>query len=290
MKMKKECLLLLMLIFPFLVVAQEKQSVVTLKNGTELTGVIKAIDPMDAMTIVIGSVETTIKMADVASVKDAVGPITSISSNEDEVTQLSTEEKLVVTDFAEYPESFDLKIGNTSIKMILVRGGNMNMGYNGRHSISMDSEPVHKVGVSSFYMSETHVTNQIVAQVKGKKGNKKGYSFAYDWDVANNMTEKIAETSGVKVRLPTEAEWEYAACSSVQDQLFDKCDEFEYCSDWYAPFSNEETLDPQGPTDGKNHVTRAYKRNHGKLNRSPMKGSYDVFCGFRLVIKAKDVK
>ena len=46
----KKLLLLLMLLFPVMVSAQEKISVVTLKNGAELKGVITAIDPADAVT------------------------------------------------------------------------------------------------------------------------------------------------------------------------------------------------------------------------------------------------
>lgn len=63
--------------------AQEKQSVVTLKNGTELTGVIKAIDPTDAMTLVIGGVETSIKMADVAKVGEANAIISGATPSEE---------------------------------------------------------------------------------------------------------------------------------------------------------------------------------------------------------------
>lgn len=66
----RKLLLLFTLFISLTLRAQEKISVVTLKNGTELTGVIKAIDPLDAMTIIIGGVETTIKMSDVSKVDE----------------------------------------------------------------------------------------------------------------------------------------------------------------------------------------------------------------------------
>lgn len=284
--MKK--ILLLIFALPLLATAQEKLSVVTLKNGTELTGVIKAIDPTDALTISIAGIETTIRMADVASVKEAVAPIASVTSNEKEAPKLLSDEKLVVTDYADYPDSYDLKVGEAKIKMILVRGGEMNMGFDGPHSIWMDSEPVHKVKVTSFYISETYVTKDIARQITGK-GGKNGYCIAYKWKIANDMAEKIAEFSGIPVRLPTEAEWEFAACSSVQELIFTKCNDVEYCSDWFEKFGMQESrIDPQGPQNGRRHVVRAYNRKHGKFNRSHLK-EYETDCRFRLVIKAKDI-
>ena len=68
----KKLLILLFTIIPIVVSAQEKISVVTLKSGTELKGVIKSIDPTDALTIVVSGIETTIKMADVTKVEEEI--------------------------------------------------------------------------------------------------------------------------------------------------------------------------------------------------------------------------
>lgn len=166
--MKKLLVLFAMMVLPMVASAQNNLSVVTLKNGTELKGVIKSIDPTDVLVLVISGVETTIKMSDVAKV-EAAGETTPNVASLTDMSKRLDDEKLIVTDKADYPESFDLKVGNASIKMILVRGGDMNMGFNGRHSRSMKSEPVHKVGVTSFYMSETFVTTEIIAEVTGEK-------------------------------------------------------------------------------------------------------------------------
>ena len=289
--MKKLLVLFAMMVLPMVASAQNNLSVVTLKNGTELKGVIKSIDPTDVLVLVISGVETTIKMSDVAKV-EAAGETTPNVASLTDMSKRLDDEKLIVTDKADYPESFDLKVGNASIKMILVRGGDMNMGFNGRHSRSMKSEPVHKVGVTSFYMSETFVTTEIIAEVTGEKvkKNKKSYYSPRNWDRANEIIQKISLKCGMELRLPTEAEWEFAACSQNQELFFSNCNMAEYCFDWFGEFKDTEyRIDPVGPLKGPRRVVRAYGCPRGKLNRA-YKDFYSLHNPFRLAIKAKDVK
>lgn len=60
----------MMLFLSVLTYGQERQATIILKSGTTLSGVIKSIDPQDAVIIVIAGVETTIKMSDIDIIEE----------------------------------------------------------------------------------------------------------------------------------------------------------------------------------------------------------------------------
>ena len=271
-------------LIPIMVSGQAKHSVVKLKNGSELKGVIKSIDPMDAVVLSIGGVETTIKMENVLRIEEVESAPSTIGKTGN-IENQSSEEKITVTDFADYPESFDLTVGSEKIKMILVRGGDMNMGFDGRHSLSMKSEPVHKVSLTSFYLSETFVTSRMVQETIGKSKKDDFYYVKY-WKDAFKIIQGIAQKSTITVRLPTEAEWEYAACSNQQNLFYNACRSVEYCSDYFDEYQVGYAIDPTGPSKGSSRVCRAYEGKNGKLARTDDNRYFKIY--FRLAIKAKD--
>lgn len=278
----KQLLLFLMLFTPLLSEAQNKQSVVTLKNGTELKGVIKSIDPMNALTIVIAGIESTIKMEDVAKVEEDQGTTKMTPS------QLSPNEKLIVTETNDYPESFDITVHGTTIKMILVKGGEMNMGFDGDDSRDMKSEPVHKVKVTSFYISDEFIPSVLAQKLTARKINTNWPYHEDKWIEVYDMVKSIALETGIPFRLPLEAEWEFAACSKQQDRIFAKCKNNEFCFDFLGPYErlSESVDDPTGPKEGRKHVARYYGRENEKFDRSES----DSKNHFRIAVKAKDVK
>lgn len=65
----RKLLLVLLIVLPILANAQSGQSVVKLKNGSVLKGIIKHIDPTDALTLDIAGVDIQINMSDIAEIE-----------------------------------------------------------------------------------------------------------------------------------------------------------------------------------------------------------------------------
>lgn len=87
----RKLLLLFTLFISLTVSAQEKQSIVKLKNGTILKGIIKSIDPTDAVVICIAGVETSLKF-------DSISSIEEIESNTSSIPKVKVEKVKVRVD------------------------------------------------------------------------------------------------------------------------------------------------------------------------------------------------
>jgi len=127
-----------------------------------------------------------------------------------------------------------ITVKGVSFKMIAVAGGTFNMGAQSTSIITganYDSDarssesPVHQVTLSSYSIGETEVTQALWYAVMGYKpvsdtyykwcttygvgDNYPAYFVSYD-DITVFIT-KLNQLTGKTFRLPTEAEWEYAA-------------------------------------------------------------------------------
>ena len=109
--------------------------------------------------------------------------------------------------------------------MVAIPGGTFDMGCGSWTSDCEDDEkPVHTVTISSFYIGVTEVTQ---AQWRAVMGTNPSYSKGDDlpvelvsWNDIQKFLKKLNRKTGQNYRLPTEAEWEYAARSGGKKEKY----------------------------------------------------------------------
>ena len=288
--MKKVFILLLMFV-ALTCNAQTSNVKVTLKSGVVISGTLKELVVTDHITVNVSGVESIIPMTEVDKIEHIEGKDNVEPKN---VSNVLTPEKYgiyEITDQGNYPESFVLELDGQKITMILVRGGVFNMGYDDRHSLSMKSEPVHQVTLSSFYISKEAISRRVTQKLLGlkiKNDKKIDNFFATDkWDDASRLVQAIADATHKPYRMVTEAEWEYASLMPFAKQIFGEERYQEWCFDYFDDYESTSQVNPTGPTNGKKHVTRSF---NGRRNIWDRKMLEQEKAFVRIVINASSIK
>jgi len=198
------------------------------------------------------------------------------------------------------PAGLTLDLGKgVTMKLVLIRPGKFLMGSpDSEQGRKTEEGPQHQVTITKpFYMGVTEVTQAQYEAVMGTNPSKfKGPSNPVDnvtWDEAVEFCRKLSEKTGKAVRLPTEAEWEYACRAGTKTRysfgdsdsvlgdyawsgsnsggmthpvgqkkpnpwgLYDMHGNvYEWCADWFGSYSGGASTDPQGAASGKLRVSR----------------------------------
>ena len=122
-----------------------------------------------------------------------------------------------------WPDGETFTVNGVTFTMVTVEGGTFTMGASSDDSDAHDDErPAHEVTLSSFSIGKTEVTQALWLAVMGSNPSlftpDNGYSSdlnrpveCVSWYDCQTFITKLNEMTGKTFRLPTEAEWEFAA-------------------------------------------------------------------------------
>ena len=209
------------------------------------------------------------------------------------------EERSFTTLEEETFETQTITVNGVSFTMIAVEGGTFQMGATSEQGgDAYDNEyPVHSVTLSDYYIGETEVTQELweavmVSNPSYFSGSQRPVERV-SWNDCQEFITQLNQLTGKNFRLPTEAEWEYAArggdnsqgykysgsntignvawyCDNSNSQthnvktkspdelgIYDMSGNvLEWCQDWYGNYSSGSQTNPTGPSSGSYRVGR----------------------------------
>ena len=205
-----------------------------------------------------------------------------------------------------------------SFDMMMVKAGTFTMGATSEMKDPYSEEKTtHQVTLTNdYYIGKTEVTQALWKAVMGNNPSYfKGDNLPVEevsWDDCQKFISKLNSLTGQNFRLPTEAEWEFAARGgnnsnhyqySGSNELGDVAwydgnsgdkthvvatkqpnelglydmsgNVWEWCSDWFGNYSSSSLTNPTGPNSGSNRVNRGGSwSNNARYCRSSYRNYY----------------
>lgn len=196
-------------------------------------------------------------------------------------------------------KDLNFTVKGVTFTMVAVQGGTFTMGatYEQIGDNYEDEEPTHKVTLSSYYIGKFEVTQELWIALMGENPsfyrNEKCPVECVSWNDCQQFIAKLNQLTGKKFRLPTEAEWEFAARGGVRSREYKYSGSFdvdkvgvcgldwnsgtrpvgskaanelgiydmsgniyEWCQDWFARYRSADQENPQGAPSGTSRVMR----------------------------------
>ena len=201
--------------------------------------------------------------------------------------------------------------------MVYVEGGTFTMGATfEQQEPDYDEKPTHRVSLSSFYIGKYEVTQVLWKAVMGSNPSHfEGDNLPVEnvsWNDCQTFLRKLNAMTGKNFRLPTEAEWEFAARGGNRNRgyqysgsnvlsdvawyddnsgskthnvgtkapnelgIYDMSGNvWEWCQDWYGDYHGYSQTNPTGPSSGSGRMNRGGSwYNYAKYCRVANRGSY----------------
>jgi formylglycine-generating enzyme required for sulfatase activity len=216
--------------------------------------------------------------------------------------------KLTLSGYRDFEQSIEVTAGQTAEiqavlvpsgvlepEMVYIPGGVFMMGSESPEALP-DEKPVHQVTLSDYWIGKYEVTQEQWVSVMGSNPSYYvGDTLPVNdiqWDDCQAFIRRLNELTGKSYRLPTEAEWEFAARAGTTGDRYGDLESvawysdnsggtphpvggkapnafglydmlgniFEWCWDWYDFYTAEPQIDPQGPEtphpDTQHHILR----------------------------------
>lgn len=200
-------------------------------------------------------------------------------------------------------------VNGVTFEMVFVKGGTFTMGATAEQTngVNETERPTHNVTVNDYYIGQFVVTQELWHAVMGttlqqqkddsaktSAGEGDNYPMYYvSWYECQNFLSELNKLTGKGFRLPTEAEWEYAARGGKRSKgymfsgndvadyvawyynaldpqthpvgmkdpnelgIYDMSGNvWEWCYDWFGGYDSNDQTNPLGPTHGTEKVVR----------------------------------